>query len=441
VFHSDAAARFNELGGTLRDRVRVVKKTPAGPATRYDPYPVGKIGPEDVIGKPVLTHHVVDGLGREVGRLWLFRGETVGLIDGAYMELKSLAHAMARTSPLRGRVDVAFLINEISLWLQGSLEGSVTEDLTTHISGRCREAIKEYEIWVPLFRVHASESFSIGDVLFQKITPAVMDRFFTKPTRTPVPESLRVRLERLRSDLQNHLAACIIVTAEKITAQQIARSKAEAAIALVRFLSPANWILDFQSYCLPLGRERIEIPTELFVEDGQIHEISRETIERGPVFWDIDPDRARSPGLLDRLHALASDHATDYQCQVYDALLLYSRNSTAAGSTDKLVFILVSLESMLLKDGSEPITKNVGERMAFMIGSSVEERRAVIANVDAAYRVRSKFIHHGQSAEESEVVEQFCAYAWQCFCTLLEGIDKFPTKAALIEELETRKLR
>jgi hypothetical protein len=440
VFHSDATARFNELGNTLRDRVRVVQKTRTGPATRYSPYPVGRFGPEDVIGRVVMTEHVNDGLGREVGRLWTLRGESVGLIDNAYQELKSLAEAMAKTAALRGRVDVVFLVDEISLWIQAALEGKTSEALVTCISRRCQEAIKEYEVWVPLFRVYASDPFQIGDVLFQKITPAMMDRFFTKPTSTPIPEAARVRLGRLRSELQNHLAACITVTGEKKTAQGIARSKAEGAVALVRFLSPANWILDFQSYCLPLGRERIEIPTELFVAGGEIHEISRGTIERGPVFWDLDPDTARFPGLLDLLHALCRDHASDFRHQLYDALMLYSRNSTASGTTDKLVFVLVSLESMLLKDANEPISKNIGERMAFLVGDSVEERRAVVRNVDAAYRIRSKFIHHGESAEDSDVVEQFCAYAWQSFHALLHQVDAFTTKAALIEALEHRKL-
>ena len=310
----------------------------------------------------------------------------------------------------------------------------------TCISTRCQEAIKEYEIWVPLFRVHASDSFSIGDVLFQKITPAVMDRFFTKPASTPVPEAARVRLERLRSQLQNHLAACVKVTGEKKTAQAIARSKAEVAVALVRLLSPANWNLNFRSYCLPLGREQVEIPTELFVEGGEVHEISRETIERGPAFWDLDPDRARFPGLLDLLHSIARDHLRDFRRQLYDALLLYSRNSTASETTDKLVFVIVSLESMLLKDSNEPITKNIGERMAFLIENTVEERRAVIHNVDAAYRIRSKFIHHGESAEESGVIEQFCANVWKCFYSLLHQMDGFTTKTDLIEALENRKL-
>jgi len=179
---------------------------------------------------------------------------------------------------------------------------------------------------------------------------------------------------------------------------------------------------------------------ELFVTNGEIGEISKAALKQGPAFWDIDPDRSRFPGLLDLLHALSSSHKSDFRRQLYDALLLYSRNSIAPETADKLVFVLVSLESLLLKDSNEPITKNIGERMAFLIGESVEDRKAIIQNVDAAYRIRSKFIHHGNSVEDSEVIEHFFEYAWQCFHAMLHQIDNVATKLDLLEALENRKL-
>jgi len=224
------------------------------------------------------------------------------------------------------------------------------------------------------------------------------------------------------------------------TAQGKARAMAQEAIALLRFLSPANWILGVQSYCVPQGRERIEIPMEVFVRNGHISEISNAAIKHGPAFWDIDPDRARYPGLLDLLHTLSSSHTSDFRQQLYDALLLYSRNSTTSETSDKLVFVLVSLESLLLRDSNEPIAKNIGERLAFLIGASVEDRKAIVQNVDATYRIRSKFIHHGDSVEESELIERFFEYAWQCFHAMLHQIDNVATKADLLEALENRKL-
>ena len=77
---------------------------------------------------------------------------------------------------------------------------------------------------------------------------------------------------------------------------------------------------------------------------------------------------------------------------MYDALLIYSRNSVAITPADKLVYILVGLESVLIRNSNEPLGKNIGERMAFLVGDSVDSRKAVLANVDEIYKLRSSFI-------------------------------------------------
>jgi hypothetical protein len=77
---------------------------------------------------------------------------------------------------------------------------------------------------------------------------------------------------------------------------------------------------------------------------------------------------------------------------VYDALLIYSRNSVAITPADKLVYILVGLESVLIRNSNEPLGKNIGERMRFLVGDSVDSRKAVLANVDEIYKLRSSFI-------------------------------------------------
>jgi hypothetical protein len=56
------------------------------------------------------------------------------------------------------------------------------------------------------------------------------------------------------------------------------------------------------------------------------------------------------PGLLDRLQALsAATDKTSFRQNLYDALLMYSRNSVAIEPADKLIYILVALESMPLR--------------------------------------------------------------------------------------------
>lgn len=101
---------------------------------------------------------------------------------------------------------------------------------------------------------------------------------------------------------------------------------------------------------------------------------------------------------------------------------------------------VVALESMLLKDASEPIVKNIGERMAFLIRDTLDARKLIVANVNETYQLRSAFIHHGESVEDLATVERFLGYAWETFRRLLERIGRHDTRALLIQELDDRKL-
>ena len=131
---------------------------------------------------------------------------------------------------------------------------------------------------------------------------------------------------------------------------------------------------------------------------------------------------------LASLHDLASNTKTDFRRQLYDALLLYSRSSVTSDIAVKLVFVLVAIESILLKDFNEPIAKNIGEWMAFLVGDALEAKKAVVTNVDRIYKLRSAFIHHGDTIEDVEMVREFLGHAWETFRRLLHRMDRTNTK-------------
>jgi len=182
---------------------------------------------------------------------------------------------------------------------------------------------------------------------------------------------------------------------------------------------------------------------ELLVENGAIKRVTEASIEEGPAGWNIDEARHMSPGLLESLHKLALQReGTEFKRDLYGALLLHSRHSVAAETLHKIVLVASAIESLLLRDTHEPIQKNLGERMAFIIGNSLEERRAVVKNVEEFYRIRSAFFHHGQSVshEDEEIVDKFFFNVWFCLGRLLLQIDQYETKDKLLAVLEDRKL-
>ena len=69
---------------------------------------------------------------------------------------------------------------------------------------------------------------------------------------------------------------------------------------------------------------------------------------------------------------------TDFQEKLMETLYLYSKASLAKNISDRLVYTLVALESIFLKDANEPIQDNISLRMAFMHPISVEERKLIV---------------------------------------------------------------
>ena len=137
---------------------------------------------------------------------------------------------------------------------------------------------------------------------------------------------------------------------------------------------------------------------------------------------------------------LASKNRTKFQETLLDALLLYSRSTREKDLAGKLVYTLVAMESVLLRNDNEPIQQNVGERMAFINANTVEERQRIIRNLKAAYTLRSRFIHHGHTIDQRETVWQFMISAWSLFTTLAKFSQRFETKDELIDHLEAMKL-
>jgi hypothetical protein len=118
------------------------------------------------------------------------------------------------------------------------------------------------------------------------------------------------------------------------------------------------------------------------------------------------------------------------------------RNPVVAPVSQKIVFVMAAIESLLLKDSNKPIQKSLGERMAFVIGNSLEQRKQIVANVEDFYRIRSRLIHHGREAgpRDMEVIDRFFFNVWWTLRNLVASVDKYKTKEQLLSVLKDRKL-
>ena len=60
-----------------------------------------------------------------------------------------------------------------------------------------------------------------------------------------------------------------------------------------------------------------------------------------------------------------------------------------------MIWYCAGLESILLRDSSEPILQNLSERLAMFAYDTVQERAVALKDIKEAYALRSRFVHHG----------------------------------------------
>jgi arginine/ornithine N-succinyltransferase beta subunit len=161
------------------------------------------------------------------------------------------------------------------------------------------------------------------------------------------------------------------------------------------------------------------------------------------------PPESPSPGLginamrqsgLDQLSKLVDeDGLSDFRRRLRTSLLAYSKGTTLPDVSDRLVYTLSALEGLFLKDSSEPIQQNLGERMAFLIEREAEARQKVVQNVRAAYGMRSKYIHHRITVLEEESLELFVANARKVLYISLMSADHFNLQADFVAAIDRIK--
>jgi hypothetical protein len=442
TFHPGAQSSFTTAAEELLKDVKTYPVVAQRTGKGFDIHPKVVLQDKDIIGIPVVQEHSFDGIGQEVGRFWNYEGSRFGWVGENFRKIKLLAERFAKSKELLGLVSETFILDQIFDWLCKTLEGKQSDSITTFICARCNEAIKENEYYIPLCRTYSSVDFTIGDVEFKSISKQFLDGWFpSKPLDDPEMERRVRALENdTRAKFQAMLAACVKIRAEEKAASDQALDKALKATALLRFLSSANWTSKIRSFAMPFGMENSLGWHRFCLRNGAIVQLCSASIQQGPYEWVIDESRAQLVGVLESLSDLAKSQKTEFRANLYDAMLIYSRNSTTVDAADKLVFILVALEAMLLKDSSEPIQGNLGERMAFLVGGSLEERKKIVSAVKKTYAMRSKFIHHGQSIDDLEIFDTFLFYAWSSFLKMINLRDTFAGRLDLLAKLDEMKL-
>ena len=442
--HPEASKTFNEKAEAL---LPLLSEVPVlGPEVGgFKPqiHPRANLTGEDIVGGVKVG--LMDGRGMEYGKLFEHDGKTFGLVGRGFKDLQTLAGRIQETESVRPYISVQRITECGFEWLRRRHGGNTSEPFIEFALREASSQVGENEIWHPLYHVFIQSDLVVGKVVFKTLTPKMFGRWDQIPEGVPQEQraAIHAAIGARRSKLQGCAAATIKLIAEPLRAEELSMQEAERSIACLRFFHPANLSPYIRSFCTTTGKENLSMTSALLVRDGQIVRSSEKLNTRSGTTWMIPDEEIREirAVALDSLsRMLLGEKTSPFEQELLDAILVYSRNSLFDDPLNRLIYILSALESLLLRDKNEPIQKNLAERLAFIVGVTIEEREKVRDNATRVYGLRSEFLHHGKGTIQMEELESFMLNVWKAFVALIHNVDRFPTRQDLIVALERRKM-
>ena len=151
--------------------------------------------------------------------------------------------------------------------------------------------------------------------------------------------------------------------------------------------------------------------------------------------FEIDASRVKfmqAYGFRELTRILAKESRTDIQDRIISAILWFAKavdvvlkdtakmepifdlggrarqrsQAEMMGPYDRLVKLMVSLETLLLVDENEPIAANLSERTAMLVAHDYQTRKKLVQFVKDMYRKRSRIIHHGSKGIAQNELQQ-----------------------------------
>jgi hypothetical protein len=441
--HPEAARSIDERGNALLAKVASAPPEPEQRQFAAQRVPAAVITENHIVGR--MTVQGVNELKKEVTSV-RFEGVdgVVGIDDQGVRDLDKLAQLARSFLHAKTSTSDQFLRQVAIDWLQQRFRGETAEPLSDLLRSRLESAVALRTVMIPIANLCLEDTLPFGPIELRVITAEMMASLrqsYLSKLAPADPLQFEAWFTRLQQKTQGLAAATMTIEADELTACELCLERAEQAIALLRVMHPVNSSPHTALYVRPLGSENIESYLAYCYEAGNYDGHREHARWPYPSFWEIRKEEHNEQFLQHLIALFGAQERSDFQRRLFDALLIYSRNNIAKEPADKLIFCLVAIESMLLKDPSEAIQDNIAERMAYLLGGTTEERLEIVSLVKDTYAIRSKFVHHGQRPTDMDTLARFMMKAWLLFIHLLLNMSTVKTKDEMIETLKRLKYK
>lgn len=396
----------------------------------------------DIVEEPIMWLQLRSG---EMACTFISVGSrSYGIVESKYIYVDDLCDKILKVKCFTNSIGEKFVEKSFFGWARKKIKEGLIESFLDFFVSLCENSIKTHTIWAPIQYMEIESEFDFGSAKIAPLTKNFFDRRQAEALMNIPSQSEEIikLFDHMRKDMQGLAAVVVNVEAESGYAVDAGRSICLDAVGLLRFFSTASVsstifspVTLLQYYSVPMYHVLHSTS-----EDGFSY--TNGMVSNNFVPWRLrstEISLLQSEDLIDVGKLLDAKKLSEFGKIVRSALLAFSRALTFPDLSDRVLFALSSVEGLFLKNSSEPIQQNIGDRMAFLIEKDPARRRDIVENLKAIYKVRSEYIHHRMSAQETKVLDIAFLNIRVALSASVAGIGKFKTKADFIEAIESVK--
>jgi len=444
--HPDAVENFNKKTNSFIDYFQSFNPPPQVDRQEAEHYISAKITEDDIIEK-IKFQYLTNGIGENIGLIIFQESGNYFIDEFKYEDIRKLIEKISTSKNVKEYVSYKYIENVLAEWLADKFYEEVDITFIDYLKQKLTKDIKQYEVWIPIPYTSSVKNFSLGNIDFKILTEEVIRNWFEtltiKSKKKSDKEDDKTFINQMLKDFQGYIAGIVKIEAEPEKAKENAFNDVSNALSLLRLFSPANFHPLLINGAYEYGWNVYESKKSLlFSSKGDTFRFSTQMSDKG-LRWTIDDNVIKFLEAEENKgynEILKNSNLTKFQDDLLNSIIIYSKNTLKRDISDKIMYILVALESIFLKNDTEPIQQNLSDRIAFFISQNIEERQKVVKLIKDIYGIRSRFIHHGLPSMESiDTIIKFLDLTWHVFNLLLLNFDKFNSKDEFLTQLDTIK--
>ena len=354
---------------------------------------------------------------------------------------------MQELPAMRSTLSCSFVEKKLFSWICSRYKNTdVPGNFIEYLDIEAKKNVQSIKSWIPIANLVVQNPFPVSRSEIRTFSKEIIDNWETKVSSVDGKnnEDLNKSFEKIRKEFQGFAAVVTVIEAEPGHASDFAMEEAKQITSIMGIFSGATQIPDIKCVSNIKGSENIAQATTFFDTGEDSFQMTRGILDAASAkHWKLDQKKIikiRKIGLDKISMLLASDSLGEFEKSVLNSILLYSKSAFTSDPVEKVVYILSSLESILLKNKNEPIQQNLGERVAVFTAQKLEDRKAIIKTIKSIYGVRSRYLHHGHTSSELELISRFMRHIWIFFIQLLENVDRFHTQEEFVNAIDDKKL-